>query len=218
MTLFEWAKVKHYVPFDFDEHTRITRLSNDGDGPIAIYTPQELSALLTNATGDLSRLVPFLAIGAFSGLRSSEIMRLDWDDVRIDNGSSAIVVQKGKVKKRGKSRRIVPMAENLKAWLKPHAKKSGSVWAHHHQYLYELLGQLVPKAEAVLKKNDPKAKLEWKSNALRHSCISYRVALIKNVPQVALESGNSPQMIDSCYRELVEEQAAQSWFEILPGV
>lgn len=43
----------------------------------------------------------------------------------------------------------------------------------------------------------------WKKNALRHSFISYRVAAIQSVAQVALEAGNSPQMIFRHYRELV---------------
>ena len=38
------------------------------------------------------------------------------------------------------------------------------------------------------------------------------VAQIKNVPQVAYESGNSPQRIDSNYRELVTEQEAKNGF------
>jgi hypothetical protein len=38
-------------------------------------------------------------------------------------------------------------------------------------------------------------ELEWKKNALRHSFISYRVAAIQNVNQVALEAGNSAAMI-----------------------
>ena len=64
--------------------------------------------------------------GAFSGLRTSEIERLDWQDVKFDTG--CVVVQKGKVRtKRGRARRIVPMMPNLKAWLKPLAKESGPV-------------------------------------------------------------------------------------------
>jgi len=35
----------------------------------------------------------------------------------------------------------------------------------------------------------------WKHNALRHSFISYRLAAVQNTAQVALEAGNSPQMI-----------------------
>jgi hypothetical protein len=56
----------------------------------------------------------------------------------------------------------------------------------------------------------------WKHNALRHSFISYRVADIQNVAQVALEAGNSPQMIFKHYRELVRPDAAKAWFSIKP--
>lgn len=202
VTLFEWAKVKRYVPGDYDEHNRVNRLASDEDGEIEIYTPDEMKSLLTAAD---TKLIPFLTIGAFAGLRSSEILRLDWADVRLEGAEPCIVVQKGKVKKRGKSRRIVPMSDNLKAWLTPVAKKKGPVFPYGKTYVYELLEALAPKA-----------KIEWKANALRHSYISYRVMKIKNVPQVALECGNSPQMIDSNYRELVSEADAGVWFSLAP--
>lgn len=54
-----------------------------------------------------------------------------------------------------------------------------------------------------------------KLNGLRHSFISYRVAAIKKVAEVALEAGNSPQMIFSNYRELVSRDAKE-WFAIVP--
>ncbi len=57
----------------------------------------------------------------------------------------------------------------------------------------------------------------WKHNALRHSYISYRVAQVQNVAQVALEAGNSPQMIFQHYRELVQPDAAKAWFAIMPA-
>jgi integrase len=136
--------------------------------------------------------------------------------VRTESGSPCVIVQQGKVKKRGQSRRIVPMTDNLKAWLEDHKKESGAVWPYSKPYLYEALRELAPKAEAVLKESDPKAKLEWKPNALRHSFISYRVADVKNVPQVALEAGNSPQMIFNNYRELVTDADARAWWGTMP--
>jgi integrase len=60
------------------------------------------------------------------------------------------------------------------------------------------------------------APFAWKQNALRHSFISYRVADIQNVAQVALEAGNSPQMIFKHYRELVRPADAKAWFAIAP--
>ena len=64
---------------------------------------------------------------------------------------------------------------------------------------------------------DPPGKFEWKHNALRHSFISYRVAQIQNVAQVALEAGNSPRMVFSNYRELVRPKDAEAWFGLKPA-
>lgn len=59
--------------------------------------------------------------------------------------------------------------------------------------------------------------LKWKKNALRHSFISYRLADVQSAAQVALEAGNSPQIIFQHYRELVRPTDAKSWFSIAPG-
>ena len=39
-----------------------------------------------------------------------------------------------------------------------------------------------------------------------------------HVAQVALEAGNSPQMIFAHYRQLVTQAEAMKWFSILPEV
>ena len=63
------------------------------------------------------------------------------------------------------------------------------MWPQSLPYLFEL------QREAA-----KEAGVEWKHNALRHSFISYRVADIKNVDEVALEAGNSPDIIFQHYR------------------
>lgn len=56
-----------------------------------------------------------------------------------------------------------------------------------------------------------------KHNALRHSFISYRLAAVQNTAQVALEAGNSPQMIFRHYCELVRAADAEKWFGVTPA-
>src|SRR5438128_911703 len=60
------------------------------------------------------------------------------------------------------------------------------------------------------------AKLKSSHNGLRHSFISYRVAAVQDVGKVALEAGDSPQMIFKHYRELVGSDEAKVWFSIVP--
>ena len=43
------------------------------------------------------------------------------------------------------------------------------------------------------------------------------MAKIKNVNEVAMEAGNSPDMIFKHYRELVTEKEADAWFGVTPS-
>jgi hypothetical protein len=58
--------------------------------------------------------------------------------------------------------------------------------------------------------------IEWPPNVLRHSFISYRIAIVQSADQVALEAGNSPSIIFKHYRELTTPEVAEKWFAILP--
>ena len=58
--------------------------------------------------------------------------------------------------------------------------------------------------------------IEWPPNVLRHSFISYRIAIVQSADQVALEAGNSATIIFKHYRELTTPEVAEKWFSILP--
>jgi integrase len=179
---------------------------------IEIYTPDELARLLGAAPKSFK---PVLTIQAFAGLRSAEVMRLDWQNVKLGRGHIEITAANAKTA----SRRIVPILPNLAAWLKDAAKKSGKIFPHTRAYFHEVQRNIAAATEI---KADSKTKtaalaaVPWKHNALRHSFISYRVAAVQNVAQVALEAGNSPAMIFGHYRELVTADDAKTWFAIAP--
>ena len=61
-----------------------------------------------------------------------------------------------------------------------------------------------------------KSGVAWKDNGLRHSFVSFRLADTQNAPQVALEAGNSPQVVFRHYRELVKPESAKTYFAISP--
>jgi len=57
--------------------------------PVHIITPKDIATLLKTASGmtkELPLIIPRLMFGLFTGLRSSEIRRLTWEDVRLDIG------------------------------------------------------------------------------------------------------------------------------------
>jgi integrase len=194
-TLMKFAKARKYVPFDHDEMESVSYAAQE-EGEIEIFTPSEIADILNRAE---PHMVPFLAIGAFAGVRHWEIKRLDWKEVRI---ADRLIEIKGKKSKTG-SRRLIPMLDNLYQWLLPYSKPSGPVCTYSN-----MSGEVAYMAD--------KLGVEWKRNGLRHSFISYRVAQVQNVAQVALEAGNSPSIIFSNYRELVRPVDAQKWFAIVP--
>jgi len=109
------------------------------------------------------------------------------------------------------ARRLVPISDNLAAWLSPHARRFGSL-----NPCEELLHNVGNALGDRFERAAARAKITWKRNGFRHSYISYRVAILKDVPAVALECGNSPQVIFSNYRALATDAEAKAWFAILP--
>ncbi|MEO6739744.1 MAG: site-specific integrase [Chthoniobacteraceae bacterium] len=140
-------------------------------------------------------MLPHIVIGAFSGIRSAEIERLDWCDILWDRGYIEIKAAKAKTK----ARRLVPLLPNLRAWLEPMRKDEGAVCK-------------CPNTSTRLNYIGEKAGFGWRQNALRHSFASYRLAAVQDAPKVALEMGNSPQMLFKHYSELVTPDAATAWF------
>jgi integrase len=195
-TLFNFARNEGYLPADHKGVPRPTKRSRLKLA-IKVFTPEEMSKLLSGATGD--QLVALAIIG-FAGIRAQELMRLQWE--HLDFEERHIIVPDTIAK--CEERRIVPMADNLHAWLLPYRKASGPVCPFSNLAI-------------VFARTAKRAGVAWKRNGLRHSFISYRVAFIKNVGQVAFEAGNSAQMIHRHYLKVVTEAVAKAWFAIMPS-
>jgi hypothetical protein len=59
-------------------------------------------------------------------------------------------------------------------------------------------------------------ELMGKRNALLHSFGSYRMEMVKNAGQVALEMGNSAAIVMKHYFDIVESRAAKEYWNIRP--
>ena len=195
-TMLNFAVDQGYLPAGHPLLGRASRCFKGQTKP-EVFTPAEMEKLLKTAKPEL---VPALAIAGFAGVRAAEIKRLQWQDIKFDRSFIEISAAISKLK----IRRRAPLTENLLQWLLPYAKASGKV------VNYANLGNAYLK----LAKH---AEVKWKRNGLRHSFISYRVAQSKDVPQVALEAGNSARVIFTNYLEFVDESDANAWFSIRPA-
>jgi integrase len=163
---------------------------------VEIYTPGEIERLLTKADPDF---VPYIALLAFGGVRREELHKgLSWDAINSDRGTITVPAS---IAKTAHKRKIV-MSENLLQWLAPYRVKSGPIFDIDPR---KRIAKLV-KASGV----------KWKRNGLRHSFGSYRMEQTKNEGQVALEMGNSPQVVKDHYFEIVDERAAGEYWSIKP--
>jgi integrase len=213
--LFRFCIKRKYLPKDAMEEVEAVQQTREDNGEIEIFTPAEMGELLYAARPEM---IPWLAIAGFAGLRTAEIQRLEWQEVNLKERHIEIKASKAKTA----ARRLAPITDNLAEWLNPYAKEAGKVTGFESWW-----NQLPKVVEAVNEQRQSLAersgqtflseqKLVWKHNALRHSFISYRLAAIKNAAEVALEAGNSPQMIFKHYRQLVTEAEAKKWFSVRP--
>jgi integrase len=178
---------------------------------IDFYSPEEFASLLAAAKGDLKPLRPIIAIGGLAGLRTSELLRLDWADVWRVEGH--IEVTAGKAKTR--QRRLVEICPALAAWLEPFQKSTaGKLWAGHEITFQQHFVELCKQAKVEVK--GKKIAVARKTNGLRHAFCTYHFAAHANENHTAQQAGNSPAMIHAHYKGLATKAAAEKWFNVLP--
>lgn len=191
---FEFAKVRGYAtqnPVSGTAKAKVTR------GTPEIFTPEQMRTVLEKAP---SEFVPYLAIGAFAGLRSAELERLDWSEIDLAGGLIQVRAEKSKTAQR----RFVRICDALAAWLAPHVRKSGPVATSE---------SVRDSRERTCKA----AEIEWPSNVLRHSFASYHLAHFKSAAETAAELGHAgAAVLYQHYRELVKPEAAARWWQIMP--
>jgi len=211
-TLFSFCKKMRWVTVN---EAQDTELATDTDKPPGILAPAEAARLL--ATCD-ETLIPYTAISLFAGVRAAELRKLDWGNVDMEQGFIEITAEIAKTS----SQRIIPIQDNLRAWLKDYAKKSGPVTPSTN--LRKLLdasrravGFGKPGSETEEERKARVKLKEWPSNAMRHSFGSYRLAQCQDKPRVAMEMGNTPLMIDQHYKRPVKPAIAAAYWSIMPG-
>ena len=193
-TLFEYAVSRGYVKENVVAKLAKAKVVR---GAPEIFTPAQMQTVLEKAPRDF---IPYLAIGAFAGLRSAEIERLDWSEVDLTGKLIHIKAEKSK----SAQRRLVVISKNLLAWLAPYSRKEGPV--------------ADPERVRVARdKTCEAAKIVWPANVLRHSFASYHLAHHQNAAATAAELGHtSPAMLYQHYRELVKPDAAAQWWNVSP--
>jgi integrase len=196
-----WAVRKDYLP---PTHRLIEadglRPEHANNADIHFYTPKEFRALLESAESPMRALI---AIGGLAGLRTAELLRLDWADVWRVPGHIEVTAGKSKTRQR----RLVEIVPALAAWLEPfRAFTRGKLWTEHEISFQRSFLELCEQAGVTRK-----------TNALRHGFCTYHFALHQNENMTAAQAGNSPAMIHQHYKGLATKTEAEKWFNLMPA-
>lgn len=210
ITFFRWAKRMGYLPVG-EEITAAERT----EAPIvpkkipATYTPAEMKIFLRAVSPEY---LPWLVLTSFAGVRSGEVSPdrkgekspLDWSDFHWDR---KLIIIRPETDKNGR-RRVTPILPVVRDWLKPIAKESGRVgpvlnsgdtYGDGEPSETTKLGQFIEGG--------------WKRNALRHSFISFRAALV-GLAQTSMEAGNSESEAKKSYNDAKGADEAKEWFAL----
>jgi integrase len=196
VTLFNFARRRGYLAKGETTEAADVETVRDDEAEIAILTPAELSKLLTKSKPDYQ---VYFAMAAFTGIRSTELLRLEWSEINFEKGHIEVKTRKTKT---GTSR-LVPIQPNLAKWLEPYRGSKGKLFKSR---------RTVDSAIRFAKR----LRIPWKANCLRHSYATYRLSIVPDAGRIALEMGNSPAKLFTNYRGLDRHNHAPEWFAIEP--
>jgi integrase len=164
-----------------------------------ILTVNQTARLLEAATPDV---LPYLAIGAFAGLRRAELERLDWSEIDFDSNLIEVKADKSKTAQR----RFVTLQPNLCEWLLPLRKHQSNVTPPRFEF-----------RRSFNQARHDAGITDWPENALRHSFASYHLAHFKNAADTALQLGHHDSRVTFAhYSELVRPKEAARYWNIQP--
>jgi integrase len=210
VTFFLWCSEMGYLPYG--EKTAPQRLEkpNVVRKIPSTWDREQLETLFAHVGGDY---LGWLACAAFGGIRTEELCPaassgkspLDWSDFK---WARKIIIIRPETDKNGQ-RRVVPILPALHAALWPIKQTFGRV------------GPVLPP-HTPRRGGEPAETTRlgafvggWKRNALRHSYISFRAAMV-GLSQTAMECGNSESEAKKSYNDAKGKDEARAWFAPIP--
>jgi integrase len=162
------------------------------------------------------RLVPYVAVCLFGGLRPFEAARLDWHHVNLADREIRLEGTMTKTK-RG---RVISIDDTLAAWLQ--AKKDKPFYPVNWRKDFDTI-----KASAGFgnpdrlnqSQREAAGQLEpWPDDVMRHTAISHYFRQTGSYGQTAEQFGNSEAIIKKHYQGRVNSEDTKAFYALLPTV
>ena len=190
----KWFPLNSLSPYEELERPNVPKKKK------VVYTPEEMTRVLVFTP---ARLLEWVVIGAFGGVRASERLRLKGEHWQPDHGQLSLDAEITKTRRE----RIAGGSSgfpNLIDWLEGlNLNDHESIVACRSPYHWT---SKIAKASGV----------PWKPNALRYSFASYHLQKYKNPTLTAMLDGHSVEEMNSTYRGIkgVNDATADAWAKI----
>ena len=190
VNLLNFAVRRKYIP---SNPAALIKKAKATHGEIGILKPAQISSLLARSSPEI---LPYFAIAAFAGVRPEELLKMEWTDLRWKQG---VIRIRPEVSKVGVSRNV-RIEANLLKWLAPYRQRAGKICPPNWRRLFR-----ATRIKAAID--------DWPADCLRHSFGSYWLEKHRNAPALALEMGNSVEVILRHYHKVLDDpkDAARFW-------
>lgn len=194
---FSWciARPRRWMASNPCREIKLPRTEN---GVPAILTVDQCEKLLRTAeTFKEGRLVPYLVVTMFAGLRPTEASRLTWEQANLADLELRLDGTQTKTSKP----RVVTIHPTLAKWLKAYHSKPFFPANHENDFLDM-------RRDAGITK--------WPSDVLRHTAVSFYFRQSGSYGLTAEQFGNSESIIKAHYQGRVSSDDAKKFYALLP--
>ncbi len=174
--------------------------NSEPTGDSEVWTPQQLARFLWAALNHEPALICGLAIKAFAGVRTSELLQLRWEKI---SSTKIQIVGKSAKTRRSRGIQIQPV---LAAWFVGRRQAEGPVIALSENGWFDAVQRVAVAAG-----------MGQPPNVLRNCFGTYRYHTTKSEDETSYEMGNTPAVVLAWYRSVaVEDRHVRQWWRLTP--
>lgn len=195
--LFESDLIPHNP---LDKQTALPKRRERYCRPV-VFSPEQVRKSLLYIWEQDRDLLAYFTLATFAGVRPEECDRMTWEMIDLDRGLIDLPEWVTKTRRP----RLVHLEPAALQWLRL-AKEQGSRLPWHPSLRCHRLKGL--RTYLGFK--------EWPHDIMRHTFGSYYVELHQSLEKASLEMGNSPEIIQRHYRELVRPEECRLFWALTP--
>ena len=183
--------------------------TDEDDHEPAVLPVEECERLLRAAEAfESGKLVPYVALCLFGGLRPFETARLSWEQINLEDKEIRL---RGQQTKTGKGRMVV-ICPTLKAWLTCY-KGQDEVYRPSYDLELRQVRKSIGYGEPTEERPDLKP---WVPDVLRHTAISHYFRATGSYGRTAEQFGNSESIIKKHYQSRVSSKETKGFYALRP--